>query len=224
MKISSIVTTCPRKTLYLSRTIESLEAASFSPEVSVDDEKSGSWANFRKSLKIMLPMEWDALCIFQDDIIVSRGLMELLQVSLWPSPERAIGCVSLYTAGATDTSRDGWNQIVESKQFYGALAYVLPRQIAIELTEVKPESPTGTDSIVGQFCVENGLEYWTHFPSLVQHIGEVSSIDETYGIGDEGSQQRLFRSASHFCSDAGDLIESHRKHLGNKSPLAFRNP
>tara|TARA_Y100000034_G_scaffold116174_1_gene154179 strand:- start:76 stop:744 length:669 start_codon:yes stop_codon:yes gene_type:complete len=142
-------------------------------------KKRGAYPNFLHALKWLTfskPFA-DAYIVWQDDIEVSLGLRQHLNDLLWPADRETIGVVSLYAAGLYGLEGEGLVNITDHRA-YGALAYVFPRHAAVKLTSDPPRrgSLTMTDVSVGEFCRREGLSYWVHNPSLVRHIGDVSSI------------------------------------------------
>lgn len=181
-----------------------------------DDAKTGSWTNFRRAAEALLRQDglddFDAIGIFQDDILLARGAADFLVRELWPTdtPDR-VGVVSLYTAGVNHREEHGWFELRslgrDGFRPFGALAYVLPVIIARDIlhSQFSANCPTGTDTSIGSYCLQKGLEYWSFSPSLVQHIGSCSSINENFTERADDPEMALNRRASHFCSDVNDL-------------------
>jgi len=61
---------------------------------------------------------------------------------------------------------------------YGACAYLIPRVNADRFICEEDGAKTKTDINVARICSWFGLDYWMYSPSLVQHVGEVSSLDD----------------------------------------------
>lgn len=140
--------------------------------------------------------------VFQDDIRIAKGLSEWLERNL-PGE----GVVSLYTSTPHD-GPDGWNEVCLKpadgdpwpwRNCLGACAIAMPCDIAKRYVENDPQ-PERTDRIgssLGQFCHLHDIPFWTHSPSLVQHVGEVSAV-RCHTLTPE-------RVALRFCEDVKDL-------------------
>lgn len=206
--IAVAVTTAPRKVDYLPQTLASIMAAGFDGVASEDDSAVGSYRNFKLALAETAKSEADACLIFQDDIQVARGLWDWLLAGGWPEDPARIGVVSLYTAGPNARATDGWHALdltvtkerpLPWSRAYGALAIMMPKLSAERFLKAnwKPESKSKTDLNLGQWCCATGLSWWLHSPSLVQHIGEVSTLHD-FGLND-------YRVASRFVSDVSQI-------------------
>lgn len=217
MKISSAITTVRRKGAdYLPDTLDSIIKSGFFPMVVEDEPRVGAYRNFKRALTELVQEDADAVLVFQDDIVVSARLRLWLEYTLWPCDPETIGCVSLYTATPHDQPDDGWHQLdLEMKpdgklpwgQAHGALALLFPMQSAIEFlaSNIRPESLSGIDLRVAEWCMLAGKSYWMHSPSLVDHRGEISTF-EAYNLATEVSEvTRRCRRAGRFCADASEL-------------------
>jgi hypothetical protein len=185
--------------------MESLSNSGFDPLIVQDDDYRGSWPMLREALRLLLERgAHDALIVFQDDIVVAKGLFAWLEETLWPADPETIGCVSLYTAGANSREENGWYTSDDLPNFkpWGACGLCFPRRSAELLLANPPNKAlmSCSDASVATFCRMNELNFWMHSPSLVQHIGETSSlgIGNTRGITED-------RCASRFCVDAREL-------------------
>jgi hypothetical protein len=127
----------------------------------------------------------DAYLMCQDDVIFSRGLRRYLQQQLWPATR--VGVVSIYCPSHYSRP-DGFGFHLEShgKRTFGALAYVFSNvslraflSHPIVINHCRRELEHGRahiDSVVGEWCLQSGLPYYVHSPSLAQHIGDTSTI------------------------------------------------
>lgn len=199
------LTTAPRSIPTLSPCISSLRDAGWAhprlfvepgtdvpPEFSelpksLRDETLGAFPNWYLGVTELFLRQprAEAFLICQDDILLSRGLRRYLEHRLWPS--ETVGVVSLYRpscypegdAGTFTDENRGWSS-------WGALAYVFSnpgvRQLLADpiLLNHRHHGPGGglrnIDSIVGAWCERQQLPYYVHTPSLVQHIGDTSTI------------------------------------------------
>ena len=199
------VTTAPRKKPTLGSTVESVVQAGW-PEVHLFAEPGtriparargqrisrrprtmGAWPNFLLSLTELFLAEphAEAYLMVQDDVQLVRGLREYLESALWPS--HSLGVVSLYAASHQDRG-DGTGLYPADHGWgvWGAQAYVFPNA-ALRAFLRNPavinhrhrgprHGKCNVDSVVGRWCREAGLAYYTHAPSLAQHIGDSSTL------------------------------------------------
>ncbi len=102
--------------------------------------------------------------------------------------------------GAGNFQRSDVTEMQQWSMAYGACAFIMPRASAELIVErcTHPESPRKTDIHVAETCYRNGLSFWMHTPSLVQHIGESSTGGGKWGL-------TRARMADDFCEDIGQL-------------------
>lgn len=201
MKWSVGITTAPRHggTSYLADTVKSLEQAGW-PDVTifgdygskpfkgipthiVQDRRVGSWPNFQRALRWMREhVRADAYMVCQDDILLARHCREWLEPELWPFPK--IGCMDLYVSAVTSQDMTaGWYASQDEPYGTGALAVVMPR----ESVDALLDNPTGkgsmskTDYFLEKFCCDTQRPFVRHNPSLVRHIGKVSTFENRGG-------------------------------------------
>lgn len=168
------VTTCPREKPTLERTLLSLRMAGIEPMVSEDGERNA----FRHWLRTAreASQQGDGLVLMcQDDILVARGLGASVARLQWPS--EAIGCLSLYCPAKYEGR--GWLPWWGSRA-WGACALLFRRETLEALGELPRaaswESDHEIDHFVGLAVADLGLELRYHAPSLVQHVGDVSTL------------------------------------------------
>lgn len=195
--IPTAVTTAPRRHDYLPDTLASLAESGFPKpiifaergapvpddcDVRVSDASPGSWPNFRRALAGLVAESPHAVAyaVFQDDIAVTPNCAAWVESRLWPSEK--CGVLSLYTAETTGRGKAGWFQIPREllpRRAFGACAIIMPCEAAKMLgrdRKLGAGTMTLTDQWLGKFCKEHGLQWWQHQPSLIRHLGEVSSI------------------------------------------------
>jgi hypothetical protein len=198
------VTTAPRKVAYLHDTLASLREAGWekgdAPVIFAEpgseivqgyvthkaggQKRHGPWPNFLRALRTMIEERpaADTLAVFQDDILIAHGTKKWLERQLWPCP--CPGVISLYTSAETAKDRKpGWFELTEDElptRAYGALAVVMPVGAVRMLLEDPPGTGTltRTDYWLGRFCLETGLGYRQHIPSLVRHAGLFSAVSD----------------------------------------------
>lgn len=210
MHISAAVTTCPREVDYLPQTLESLRAAGFEYPLVIRDGRPtlGPKATFKRALWSLRGAEW--MLIFQDDIMVARGLRSWLEqqhASRWWE-EHTPAVLSLYCSAPQDSHDDGWRRLNLEPQTWdaapwmrslGACALLLHESIATGFLAHDPQQGRADriGGALGQFCYEKNVPFYVHSPSLVQHIGDVSVRN--------GVQITAERRAARFCDDVRSL-------------------
>lgn len=190
MEAAATVTTTKRDQrfhVYIYDTLLSLDTAGFSRVRVFDDEmKIGCNRTYRAALRDLLDnCDNEAVIVFQDDLLVAKGLKAYVDRMEWPAPVEQMGVVSLYCAGPhAKPDRGLWRFPLSADdseswaKVYGALAFVWPRAAA-EKFLADPPAVMGRslcDQLIGAWCAKNDLQMWVHSPSLIQHIGKVSSF------------------------------------------------
>lgn len=205
MSIPCIITTCrrPNGEAYLAETVDSIQAAGFSAILmqADSDPRIGIVPHYRVSLYEATQWSNERFIVFQDDILVAKGLHDWLDAQDLPE-----GVISLYTPSAR-SGPDGWQEVDFTPtaqdahpwlHSVGCCALMFTREIAKQLVELPP--PIRTDRLgawIGEYCYSTGTPFWVHNPSLVQHVGVQSArgfapLNET-------------RKAAWFCEDVREL-------------------
>ena len=199
------VTTVPQRVNnLLPRTLASLAAAGFnSPHLFIDglaDAKGikgitsvsqrdqqigafGSWILAAWELYIRSPQS-RLYAIFQDDLIMCKGVKEYLEQFEYPKD----GYLNLFTFASNEiiisTKPKGWHKSDQTGK--GAVALVFSHEVMYTLLQQshmvnKPQLPKGHKNIDGAvshaLVTQAHLTEYIHKPSLVQHIGCVSTLD-----------------------------------------------
>lgn len=178
--------------------------------VSLRETRVGAWPNFYLGLAelLMRDPEAAAFMMVQDDALFydRQNLREILEDVLWLEGE--VGAVSLYCSRVYAAEDDGWH-VLEGKWFWGALAFVFPRESAKRfVTDLKVmehrwrrrnRGCANVDVVVGEWAARCGLKIYFPTPSLVQHIGEVSTLWPT-------ARATGPRRANRFAGDSGARI------------------
>lgn len=146
---------------------------------------TGAWSNYYHSLAELLETTRASfLMIVQDDAWWPTQLpvRQYLEQIHWPSCDRFI--VSAYCC-ANDTSPiAGWRQYGDIWK-YGAVALIFSRSAAAAfisdpvVSSYGKEQFAGIDSIIGEWAERNRIPLFIPTPSLVQHIGDVSTLWRT---------------------------------------------
>lgn len=200
------LTTAPRRVPTLERCWRNLNAAGWDrarlfvdgldteipesmagQEKTVREPRAGAWPSYFLGLAelTMRHPEADAYLMLQDDacFVDVPGIREYLEGVLWPG--KGPGVVSLYCSSAYDQARAGWHRLGE-EWVWGATAFVFSgaaarafladESVAEHRRSTARNGLADIDWLIGQWAVERGLEIHFPFPSLVQHIGEVSTL------------------------------------------------
>ncbi|WP_166822126.1 hypothetical protein [Thalassoroseus pseudoceratinae] len=125
----------------------------------------------------------DAYLMLQDDAVLydKENLREWLETILWPGPN--IAAISLYCSSAYNRFVAGWHQS-HTQWTWGALAFVFPnqavRRILADASIVdhcfQTKRQANIDVAIGRWARQHKLDIYYPNPSLVQHIGESSTI------------------------------------------------
>ena len=171
------VITCPRDTPTLKATLDSLERAGW-PYAGVlhDKAKDGCYRTWRKLGTLLCDLPCDYVLMCEDDLQITTGLRAHLEQGM---PQ---GVVSLYT-GAVNHGEPGWNQVTKlPKNCHGALATIWTPDLLKTFLQYdrSGEFRNGTDTLIGMWCRNSGIPYWTHTPSFVRHTGVTSAIDPSW--------------------------------------------
>jgi hypothetical protein len=199
------VTTAPRIQPVLSTCLKSLERAGWPrPHLFVDsavtvpaphdqlpctfrDERVGAWANYYLSLAELLLCHprADAYMVVQDDALFydRQSLPTYLETVLWPGKSTCL--VSLYCSRADTAGKPGWHEC-EGLMRSGPVALAFPRELAkafVTDREVFEHrwnrdelAATSIGDVISEWAVQRGVPVWLPTPSLVQHIGDTSTI------------------------------------------------
>ena len=127
----------------------------------------------------------EAYLMCQDDAIFAAASRAYLEKALWPAA--AVGVVSIYTPSHWSKGKTpGFHEERHGWASWGALAYIFPnpsvRALLSDPLFIKhrhhgaAEGMRNIDSLVGAWCESAKLPYYVHVPSLVQHIGDTSTI------------------------------------------------
>lgn len=222
LRFYSAVMTADRKVDYLVQTCDSLLAAGwFNPHLIFDNSpRLGPKPTFKRALYDLSAACYEGkwCIVFQDDILVARGLRAWLEHNL-----PGHGVVSLYTSSVHDCPFDGWHEVdlrptpenpTPWHNSLGACALMMPCDVARRFLEHDPQF-SRTDRVggaIGEFCFREQIPFWCHSPSLVQHVGEVSCL--------HGAPITDARRAKRFCADVSTLgraaeLETSVPHTGD---------
>lgn len=171
----------------------------------------GAWPNWYLALAELLMRQPNADFYFllEDDALLYQGqpnLKSYVEQSLVSNPQLAFA--SLYCADAIMANQIGWVSGNLGKYFIGALALVIPKESALKLMtneNVARHRETGgedhgtklTDAVLGRWAFENQLRVLVHNPSLVDHIGNTSTLGND-------NQKAFLRNSKSFLQGQAD--------------------
>ena len=182
----------------------SLPPARTADHVSLRAPAVGAWPNFYLTmLELTLSRpDADAIMMVQDDaqFYDRENVREYLESILWPA--ETPGIISLYCSAAYTRETLGW-AVGDKRWEWGALAFVFPAELARRFVcdpvviqhRWTDRGLRFIDDVIGEWAERNAIPIWYPSPSLVQHIGDTSTVWP--GIPAEG-----YRRADSF---AGDL-------------------
>jgi hypothetical protein len=145
----------------------------------------GNWKSALEWLIVHTSTPW--VMILQDDAIWSLGSSEMLLVQMRKRQDPRTGIISPYTSPAVVKKDfvDGWNECRAGWDFWGALAFCMKRVAAEELLRhprfMKHAQPLQVDAVVAASMLDLGRPSFVHVPSLVDHIGNTSTIGRSGG-------------------------------------------
>ncbi len=122
------------------------------------------------------------LLIVQDDTIWQPGSATTLFAEMVARQNQRVGFLSPYVteSDVPSGSVDGWNECRSGWNLCGALALCMKREVAAELLRhprfVEHGSREHVDSVVAASMLDLGRPSYVHVPSLVDHVGETSTI------------------------------------------------
>lgn len=217
------VTTAPRRLQTLDACLRSLIDAGWpQPQLFIDGEveMSAEFASLARTIRVPAAgarqsyflaveellqrfPEADAVMLVQDDAYWPGHLpmREYLERCLWPGSEP--GLVSAWCCTDDTASEAGW-QLRTSPWKFGAVVFIFSREAAEKFVQdphiqqacsSRPENHSGGISLlIGEWAARVGVPVHFPTPSLVQHLGEVSTIWEN-------SRAVGVRRASRFLGD-----------------------
>jgi hypothetical protein len=175
--------------------------------VTLREPRIGAWPNYYLALAELLMRDphADAYMLVQDDSLFfgHAGLRAYMERILWPGP--APGIVSLFCSRSCTQAIHGWH-CFDDTWVHGALAFIFSNEAAkrflADRSVVEHRCANADDGLVkidiliGAWAHERKVPIYYPTPSLVQHIGHVSTLWPS-------ARAAGARRADHF---AGDLI------------------
>lgn len=202
MKWSVGITSCFRYESFLENTIQQVSQAGWDnvlvfaePGTDTKHTRSvqyGCWTNWICSLYEMFQLgfpDTKYYLILEDDINICKNVRVYLEEILPPLDR--FGIVSLYSPDHISRKSKGMNCIHDESSLgrfcWGTQAIIFNNE-SIELF-LKSERTfyhklegenKNRDSAIGMWALDSGKKVYYHTPSLVQHVGEKSTIDHDF--------------------------------------------
>jgi len=146
----------------------------------------GAWPSYYLALSelVLREPQADAYLLVQDDAAFydRENVRQYLEEISWPT---STGVVSLYCSEAYSQPTSGWYALDE-RWVWGAVAFLFPRESARRLLcdervlAHRWRGPDGglrnIDAVVGDWVRRSALQVFYPTPSLVQHIGDASTL------------------------------------------------
>jgi hypothetical protein len=198
MAFSTYILTAPRPQSTLCKTILSCLFSGFSPltvfdgspPAGVKPSPQGCTDAYIRLFRSHLDetQDGDAL-IFEDDVIVCRGLCDYLNKMCVPEEIAKIGILSPYCPTAYSNYGDDsrWHREDARYTIAGTQAFLYTRaMMELLVAELEPHKSAtvdglanygsdGVDVQIGRVAQKHDLHIWYHKPSLVQHVGICNS-------------------------------------------------
>ena len=156
--------------------------------------RQGQWRNFIQALRLGVSRNTAYFITAEDDVEFCKGTADFLARAGWP--EADCGCLQLYSAKPMECYHVGRRSelsTLHSLDCLGACALMFRRDAAIALIQWAdtkgwrghangniddPQRQEAADTFVGEVLTFLGYSIWTHNPSIVNHIGIVSTISD----------------------------------------------
>ena len=143
----------------------------------------GGFGNWRHAITSLLASDdspW--LLVVQDDAIWAPGSANKLHAEATARRDLRTGFLSPYVTSkdVPSGSVEGWNECRSGWYLWGALALCIPRDAARELLQhprfVEHGGSQQVDAVVAASMLDLGRPSYVHVPSLVDHVGETSTL------------------------------------------------
>lgn len=156
-------------------------------KVHLSNGRLGAMKNWDRALKTLLrDTNAEYIGIFQDDILIDAATKDILRNTLRDKRDN-LGFYSLFLPVnhsniIKDTSITGWRQAFIGYGLAGACGFVFSRDSAEALLNnkgYKTHVETKTqqiDAIVAQSMLQMKKDCFWHYPSLLKHVGETSTV------------------------------------------------
>lgn len=247
------ITTAPRQSPTLERTLATVRAGGWQPVVYAEPdspvpdgvpvvrraERLGAWRNWIKAAEQLLAADTSHVLILQDDVDLCGDAKAVVESADWPSD---VGCLSLYTSAKYHREGDGLHAINLSN-FWGACALAFRRDaldaivkhpkaaawnMSAGRTAKSPEEIQQIDTAVGRILSDLGLKMMAWSPSLAQHTGDTSTISAKPNSGNRRAlrwrgQQAAVASDVHFVETRRVSVVITARNYGRFLPEAIES-
>lgn len=155
-------------------------------------ERQGQWRNFANALRAGVKSQQPYFITAEDDVEFCRGTAAFLLAAGWPAKD--CGCLQLYSAMPLASYPVGRRSELDDQNaldLCGACALMFRRDAATALLEwadnkgwrgdttatvEDPVEKKAADTFVGEVLTMLGFSVWAHNPSIVNHIGDKSTL------------------------------------------------
>lgn len=145
------------------------------PEVTITQRpvRLGLYANWRQSLREMAGRTADMYAIVQDDIVLSEGIKQALELAV-----DRYGVLSPYTSRKDHRpGEDGWFESHSGWNLCGAQFFCMNAEVMKRIAKMpaSADNNRNVDARLGIFCQTAEIPLWLHRPSLVDHVADEHS-------------------------------------------------
>ncbi|MGL4464397.1 MAG: glycosyltransferase family 2 protein [Planctomycetia bacterium] len=207
--VAIAMTTAPRGVPTLDACLDSLRLAGFDQPVHLfaepgapsddwtrpgvvlhrNERRLGCYPNWLRAAEHLLSAtDKPHLLLLEDDGEFCRGAAAALYFGL--AHLESIGCLSLYTPAhnrrAGRHTETGWFPL-RAPDRWGTVAQCFPRSVLERFVrEADRSHADGTDRHLEAFLGRRGLRWYSHAPSLADHVGECSTLGHATGPANAG--------------------------------------
>ena len=229
MKIAAVVITCPGREELCRATVESLRATDW-PEtwpigISSDQAVEGTrqhrqQMNAHAALLAGIELETQFILFLEDDLAFNAHLCHNL--TQWrPLRDGSLGMASLYNPTIHEMERsdsEHWFK-ADPNAVYGSQAYLFSPDAARFIAQHWHEVDGMQDIKMSRLAARGGWPIYYHSPSLVQHVGELSTWGGGYHYAPDFDAQFKagctiehvpFNGDRHIGAEIRKLIVQHR--------------
>lgn len=179
MKIQPVIITCPGREQLLDLTLKSFRSTDWTqsdPMISMDTSQyerrqQRQEMNSLRALKLALETPADYCLFLEDDVEFNSYLEHNLKLWCW---SRSIWLGSLYAPWDAPQEVDGCDYEVPADYVYGSQAFLLSAKLAEYCVEHWDDVEGMQDVRISRLAQRGGKIFY-HHPSLVQHVGHIST-------------------------------------------------
>ncbi len=140
----------------------------------------------RRALHLMCESDpaWQELLILEDDVRLSQGwysyVLPILKQLRNQHGDRWLLTLYRIQEGTRQAYLDGGRYFRIAPPFWGTQGVIYPRTLAREIVRILDERCLQqfilpVDDTIGQYCADQGVSMYATAPSLVQHVGRLTT-------------------------------------------------